>query len=116
MLVTSNSNGSGNSSGGGASVLIGQLASLGVCMQMLPEEVAADGAPTGGRYDHVIRLFGKKFVEEKIMNARTFMVGTVTSFPSRAYFHRCPCLYSSCCCSWPSLTIFERDARQSRWC
>lgn len=43
---------------------------------MLPEEVAADGAPKGGRYDHVIRLFGAKFVEEKIMNARTFMVRT----------------------------------------
>ncbi|CAN0192355.1 unnamed protein product, partial [Hapterophycus canaliculatus] len=44
-------------------------------LEMLPEEVAADGAPTGGRYDHVIRLFGEKFVKEKIMNARTFMVG-----------------------------------------
>lgn len=42
--------------------------------QMLPDEVAADGAPTGSRYDHVVRLFGEKFVKEKIMNARTFMV------------------------------------------
>lgn len=41
---------------------------------MLPDEVAADGAPVGSRYDHMIRLFGQKFVEEKIMNARTFMV------------------------------------------
>lgn len=41
---------------------------------MLPDEVAADGAPTGSRYDHMIRLFGRKFVEDKIMNARTFMV------------------------------------------
>ncbi|CAM9851397.1 unnamed protein product, partial [Ectocarpus sp. 12 AP-2014] len=44
-------------------------------LEMLPDEVAADGAPTGCRYDHVIRLFGRKFVEDKIMNARTFMVG-----------------------------------------
>ncbi|CAM9530980.1 unnamed protein product [Ectocarpus sp. 6 AP-2014] len=44
-------------------------------LEMLPDEVAADGAPTGSRYDHMIRLFGRKFVEDKIMNARTFMVG-----------------------------------------
>eukprot|EP00752_Nemacystus_decipiens_P009825 g8767.t1 len=44
-------------------------------LEMLPDEVAADGAPTGSRYDHVVRLFGEKFVKEKIMNARTFMVG-----------------------------------------
>ncbi|CAM9644313.1 unnamed protein product, partial [Ectocarpus fasciculatus] len=44
-------------------------------LEMLPDEVAADGAPTGSRYDHMIRLFGQKFVEDKIMNARTFMVG-----------------------------------------
>ncbi|CAM9728043.1 unnamed protein product [Scytosiphon promiscuus] len=44
-------------------------------LEMLPDEVAADGAPKGGRYDHVIRLFGEKFVQDKIMNARTFMVG-----------------------------------------
>lgn len=43
-------------------------------VQVLPDEVAADGAPTGGRYDHVVRLFGEKFVKEKIMNAKTFMV------------------------------------------
>lgn len=43
-------------------------------LEMLPDEVAPDGQGDGGRYDHVIRLFGEKFVREKIMNARTFMV------------------------------------------
>ena len=47
--------------------------------QMLPDELAADGAPTGSRYDHVVRLFGDKFVKEKIMNARTFMVCVLNS-------------------------------------
>lgn len=45
-------------------------------LEMLPDEIAADGDPVGGRYDHVIRLFGEKFVREKIMNAKTFMVSS----------------------------------------
>ena len=44
-------------------------------LEMLPDEVAADAKPTGGRYDHMVTLFGEKFVREKVMNAKTFMVG-----------------------------------------
>ncbi|CAM9195899.1 unnamed protein product [Laminaria digitata] len=44
-------------------------------LEMLPDEIAADANPSGGRYDHMVTLFGEKFVREKIMNAKTFMVG-----------------------------------------
>lgn len=43
-------------------------------LEMLPDEIATDANPTGGRYDHMVTLFGEKFVQEKIMNAKTFMV------------------------------------------
>lgn len=54
----------------------------------MPDEVAADGAPTGGRYDHVVRLFGEKFVKEKIMNARTFMVRKYVTAVALSWFPR----------------------------
>lgn len=41
---------------------------------MLPDEIASDREADGGRYDHMVKMFGQKFVQEKIMNARTFMV------------------------------------------
>lgn len=43
-------------------------------LEMLPDEIATDANPSGGRYDHMVTLFGEKFVQEKIMNAKTFMV------------------------------------------
>lgn len=56
-------------------------------VEMLPDEVATDGKPTGSRYDHVVRLFGEKFVREKVMNAKTFMVSLfVFSHPQRLIY------------------------------
>lgn len=43
-------------------------------LEILPDEVAPDTSCNGGRYDHMIKLFGEKFVREKIMDAKTFMV------------------------------------------
>lgn len=52
--------------------------------EMLPEEFAEDGrggegegSLRGGRYDHVVRLFGEKFFREKVLDAKTFMVCSV---------------------------------------
>ncbi|CAN0440141.1 unnamed protein product [Discosporangium mesarthrocarpum] len=42
---------------------------------MLPERPPLDAAPEGGRYDHLLAVFGKEFVQDKIMNGKTFMVG-----------------------------------------
>ncbi|CAM9696526.1 unnamed protein product [Ascophyllum nodosum] len=49
-------------------------------LEMLPEEFPEDGRRKpgdgeGDRYEHVVQLFGEKFFREKIMNAKTFMVG-----------------------------------------
>ncbi|CAM9113613.1 unnamed protein product [Choristocarpus tenellus] len=42
---------------------------------MLPDSPPTDSMPHGGRYDHLIALFGEAFLCDKIMNAKTFMVG-----------------------------------------
>merc|ERR1711959_652032 len=44
------------------------------CIEVLPESPPADAAPQGGRYDHNISVFGSAF-QDKLMNAKTFMVG-----------------------------------------
>eukprot|EP00499_Haloplacidia_sp_CaronLabIsolate_P005863 CAMPEP_0196769604 /NCGR_PEP_ID=MMETSP1104-20130614/633_1 /TAXON_ID=33652 /ORGANISM="Cafeteria sp., Strain Caron Lab Isolate" /LENGTH=1139 /DNA_ID=CAMNT_0042139701 /DNA_START=23 /DNA_END=3442 /DNA_ORIENTATION=+ len=43
-------------------------------LEVVPEEPVADGAPEGGRYDHIISVFGKA-LQQRLASARTFMVG-----------------------------------------
>ena len=43
-------------------------------METLPAEKATDVAPLGGRYDNLVMVFGKEFVE-KLGNLKYFMVG-----------------------------------------
>ncbi|CAM9241253.1 unnamed protein product [Chrysoparadoxa australica] len=44
-------------------------------LEVLPSERADDCQPLGTRYDDLITIYGRRFVEERIMNGKTFMVG-----------------------------------------
>lgn len=68
-------------------------------LEMLPEEFAEDGRGEeegglrGGRYDHVVRMFGEEFFREKILDAKTFMVCGVYkwAFSGRGLGFFCVC-------------------------